>query len=336
MRRRRLLLRIGIAGLVALAGGLVGVWWLGGQLLAPRPATVGAPPADLHAIDVHIEVPDAAPVAGWWIDGQAGHASVLLLHGIRADRRAMLGRARLLARHGYAVLLIDLPAHGESHGDAITLGWREAAAVIAARGWMERQRPGEKRAAVGVSLGGASVLLGPQPSGFDAIVLEAVYSTAHQAIRNRIAMRLGDTAAGLSPLLEMQASMRLGIPVRQLAPIDRIGRVGAPVLVIAGGRDRHTLPAESRAMYESARQPKSFWLLPDAAHVDFQAHDPEGYAAHVIGFLDRQLDTPRDTDQRSRDLDQHQGDLQAKMMLRDDRNGGRTPAPVRPGDPTRN
>lgn len=296
MRWRRLLLRIGVAGLVALVGGLVGVGWLGGQLLAPRPATVGAPPADLQAIDVRIEVADAAPLAGWWIEGRPGRASVLLLHGIRADRRAMLGRARLLAQHGYAVLLIDLPAHGESRGDAITLGWREAAAVAAARGWMERQRPDEKRAVIGVSLGGASVLLGPQPSGFDAIVLEAVYSTAHQAIRNRIAMRLGDTAAGLSPLLELQAGMRLGVPVRQLAPIDRIGRVGAPVLVIAGGRDLHTLPAESRAMYERARTPKSFWLLPDAAHVDFQAHDPAGYADRVIGFLDRQLDTPRDAD----------------------------------------
>lgn len=293
MRRRRLLLRIGIVGLLVFACGLGGVWWLGGQLLAPRPATVGAAPADLHAVDVRIDVPDAAPVSGWWIDGQPGHASVLLLHGIRADRRAMLGRARLLARHGYAVLLIDLPAHGESKGDAITLGWREATAVTAARDWMTRQRPHEKRSVIGVSLGGASVLLGPQPSGFDAIVLEAVYSTAQQAIRNRIAMRLGDMAAGLSPLLDMQTAMRLGIPVRQLAPIDRIGTVGAPVLVIAGGRDRHTLPGESRAMYERARPPKSFWLLADAAHVDFQAHDPEGYADRVVGFLDRQLDTPR-------------------------------------------
>nr|WP_225583808.1 alpha/beta hydrolase [Pseudoxanthomonas sp. PXM02] len=267
-----------------------GLWWLGGQLLAPRPSVIGAPPADLRAIDVRIDGPGAEPLAGWWIEGKPGRASVLLLHGIRADRRAMLGRARLLAQHGYAVLLIDLPAHGESKGDAITLGARESIAVTAARDWMKERRPDEKCAVIGVSLGGASVLLGPQPSGFDAVVLEAVYSTARQAIRNRIAMRLGDAAAGLSPLLEMQVGPRLGIPVTSLAPIDHIDDVGAPVLVIAGGRDRHALPAESRAMFERARSPKSFWLLPDAAHVDFQAHDPAGYAAHVIGFLDQQLD----------------------------------------------
>lgn len=292
MRGRRLLLRLGIAAVLLCAAGAAGLWWLGGTLVAPRPAVIGSPPADLHAREVRLAVPQAPPVAGWWIAGEPGRASVLLLHGIRSDRRAMLGRARLLSRHGYAVLLIDLPAHGESPGDAITLGWREAAAVTAARDWMHEQRPGEKRAVIGVSLGGASVVLGPQPSGFDAVVLEAVYSDARQAIRNRIAMRLGDTAATLSPLLAMQAEWRLGIPVRELSPIDRIANLGAPVLVVAGGQDRHTLPAESRAMYGRARAPKSLWLLPDAAHVDFLAHDPAGYTDHVIGFLDRQLDDP--------------------------------------------
>lgn len=292
MRRRRLLFRISAACLLLLAGGAAGLWWLGGRLVAPHPAVVGVPPADLHATDVRIAVPHAAPVAGWWITGKPHHASVLLLHGIRADRRAMLGRARLLSQRGYAVLLVDLPAHGESPGDAITLGAREAVAVTAARDWMRQQRPGEKRAVIGVSLGGASVVLGPQPSGFDAVVLEAVYSDARQAIRNRIAMRLGDTVARLSPLLALQTEARLGIPVTQLAPIERIDGLGAPLLLVAGGRDLHTLPSESRAMYARARSPKSFWLLPDAAHVDFQAHDSAGYADHVIGFLDRQLDTP--------------------------------------------
>lgn len=292
MRVRRLLIRLSVAALLLCAAGAAGLWWLGGTLVAPRPAVVGPPPADLHARQVSIAVPQAPPVAGWWIAGEPGRASVLLLHGIRSDRRAMLGRARLLADHGYAVLLIDLPAHGESRGDAITLGWSEAAAVTAARDWMQQQRPGEKRAVIGVSLGGASVLLRPQPSGFDAVVLEAVYSDARQAIRNRIAMRLGDTAARLSPLLAMQAQIRLGIPVDQLSPIARIAGLGTPVLLVAGGRDAHTLPSESRAMYERANAPKSFWLLPDAAHVDFQAHDPAGYADRVIGFLDRQLDDP--------------------------------------------
>jgi len=264
-------------------------YWVGGQLVAPRMALVGPAPGDLHAESVVIPG-QAGPIHGWWISGAANEASVLLLHGIRADRTAMLGRARLLARHGYSVLLIDLQAHGESPGEAITLGLRESAGVELAREWIRRRRPGKPIGAIGVSLGGASIVLGPSPSGFDAVVLEAVYPDARQALRNRVAMRLGAVAAPwLGKLLEMQMEPRLGVSPEQLRPIDHIAAIGAPVLVIAGGKDRHTTPTESAALFARARVPKEYWLLPDAAHQDFLHADPNGYESKVLGFLDRNL-----------------------------------------------
>jgi len=165
-------------------------YWVGGKLLAPRMALVGPAPEDLQAESVIIPG-RAGSLHGWWIPGDADKASVLLLHGIRADRTAMLGRARLLARHGYSVLLIDLQAHGESPGEAISLGLRESTGVQLAREWIRRKRPGKPIGAIGVSLGGASILLGPSPSGFDAVVLEAVYADARQALQNRMAIRFG-------------------------------------------------------------------------------------------------------------------------------------------------
>ncbi|WP_163838631.1 alpha/beta hydrolase [Pseudoxanthomonas sacheonensis] len=268
--------------------GLAFSYWVGGQLVAPRPATVGPPPVDLHAEPVLIDG-KPRPIHGWWIAGDADKGSVLLLHGIRANRTAMIGRARMLAKHGYSVLLIDLQAHGESSGDAITLGLRESAGVQSAREWIGGRRPGEPIAAIGVSLGGASILLGPSPSGFDAVVLEAVYPDARQALRNRMAMRFGPGAPLLSKLLEVQVKPRLGISVDRLRPIDHIAVIGAPVMIIAGGRDQHTTPNESAALFASARYPKEYWLLPQAAHEDFQNLDPAGYEARVLGFLHRHL-----------------------------------------------
>jgi alpha-beta hydrolase superfamily lysophospholipase len=274
-------------------------YWVGGQLVAPRMALVGPAPDDLHAESVVI-AGRAGPIHGWWISGDADKASVLLLHGIRADRTAMFGRARLLARHGYSVLLIDLQAHGESPGEAITLGVRESVGVQRAREWMRRKRPGKPIGAIGVSLGGASLLLGPSPSGFDAVVLEAVYPDARQALRNRVAMRLGAVAAPwLGKLLEIQVKPRMGISLNQLRPIEHIAGVGAPVLVIAGGRDRHTTPAESATLFSRARTPKEYWLLPEAAHQDFLRADPVGYENRVLGFLERNLTVDEQAVERS-------------------------------------
>ena len=289
IRKRNAVLK-GAALLFVLLGssGLAFSYWIGGQLVAPRPAVIGPPPADLHAVPVLIES-KPNPIHGWWIAGDADQGSVLLLHGIRANRIAMIGRARMLAKHGYSVLLIDLQAHGESPGDAITLGLRESAGVQAAREWIVRRRPGKPVAAIGVSLGGASILLGPSPGGFDAVVLEAVYPDARQALRNRMAMRFGAGAPLLGKLLEVQVEPRLGISVDRLRPIDHIAAIGAPVMIVAGGRDRHTTPAESAALFASAQHPKDYWLLPQAAHQDFQSFDPAGYETRVVGFLRRRL-----------------------------------------------
>lgn len=201
----------------------------------------------------------------------------------------MVARARLLARHGFSVLMVDLQAHGETPGEAITLGFRESADVRAALRWLRAASATRPVAAIGCSLGGAAVLLGPQPSGFDAVVLEAVYPRVSQAIANRIRIRLGPFAPVLAPLLLVQLQPRLGISVRDLEPIRSVSALGAPVLIVAGAKDEHTTLAESKELFAAASEPKELWVLPEAKHEDFLAADPLGYESRVVGFLREQL-----------------------------------------------
>jgi uncharacterized protein len=285
---RRRTLAVVCAVVVMLAGA---AWYVGGSLVAPQSAAMPSPPVDLDVRTVRIPVPGATYVVGWWHVGTMSAPSVLLLHGVRANRLAMLDRARLLSARGYSVLMIDLPAHGESPGRAITLGLDESRGVVAAHAWLRAQRPTAKVGVVGVSLGGASVLLGPQPCRFDAVVLEAVYPDVHRAIVDRLRMRIGALAPVAAPVLEWQLRPRLGISADVLRPIDRIAALGAPVLIVAGGRDRHTPIDESLAMYARARSPKALWVLPNAAHEDFLARDPIAYRTRVLGFLDAKLQT---------------------------------------------
>jgi uncharacterized protein len=239
--------------LVAMLAVAASSWRVAGQLVAPQPAAMPAPPADLLVRAVTLPLAGGGFVKGWWLPGPATAPAVLLLHGVRANRLSMLGRARLLAREGYSVLLIDLPAHGESPGAAITLDVNESRGVVAARDWLRAQRPGAKVGAIGVSLGGASLLLLPQPYRFDAVVLEAVYPDVHHAIVNRLRIRIGPLAPLAAPLLEWQLRPRLGLSAARLWPIDHIAELGSPLLIVAGARDQHTRLDESRAMFARAR-----------------------------------------------------------------------------------
>ena|SRR5215831_18945351 len=105
---------------------------LGGLLLvsslawAPAPAAIGPPPTDLPIEAVKFESPSASQLSGWFIPGWPHMGSVVLVHGIRANRLAMLDRARLLHRHGFTVLLFDFQGHGENPGRSISFGYLES------------------------------------------------------------------------------------------------------------------------------------------------------------------------------------------------------------------
>jgi alpha-beta hydrolase superfamily lysophospholipase len=258
-------------------------WLLGSKLVEPANHAV-ALPAGFSAQSVSIPGVGHS-IAGWWVDAGNGLPVVLLLHAVRADRSTMVSRAQLLMQHGFSVLLIDLQGHGETPGEAITLGFRESADVVAAREWIRRSASGRKIGVVGCSLGGASVLLAPQLSGFDAVVLEAVYPRIARAVENRIHIRLGFLAPVLTPLLLMQLEPRLHIAASDLEPIRSISRLGAPVLIAGGSKDEHTTLEETRELFDAAPAPKSLWIVEGARHQDLLAYDRQGYEKHVVGFL---------------------------------------------------
>jgi alpha-beta hydrolase superfamily lysophospholipase len=275
----RVIIALGVAVLVVGSAS----WMLGSKLVEPANHPVPLP-SGFPARLVSIPGTDHA-IAGWWLDKGGDSPVILLLPAIRADRSSMLPRAQLLVDQEFSVLLIDLQAHGETPGGAITLGWRESADVQAAHDWLKRTAPMRRIGVIGCSLGGAAVLLGPQPSGFDAVVLEAVYPRAGRAIENRIRIRLGPLAPLLAPLLLVQLQPRLGISSHDLEPIRSVGHLGSPVLVVAGSRDEHTTLAESQELFGAAAQPKQLWVVNGARHQDFLSFDPTGYKSKVVGFL---------------------------------------------------
>jgi len=214
---------------------------------------------------------------------------MLLLHGVRADRREMTGRARFLWRLGYSVLWIDLPAHGESPAAHITYGINEARGVQAALDYLSREFPAEKIGVIGVSLGAASLVLSRPDPAPSAVVLESMFPTIREAVQDRLALHMRAFAAPLAPLLLWQLDWRLGISPDQLRPIASLPALHAPVLIAAGDADRHTTLPETMRLYAAASEPKELWIVQGAAHVDLHAFAPAAYESRVSGFLAKHM-----------------------------------------------
>lgn len=263
-------------------------------LVGGAPARIGAPPVALGAVPVSFASGSGSQVHGWFAAGRPGVGAVLLLHGVHADRRAMIPRARFLHDRGYAVLLPDFRAHGESTGDHTTFGVLESRDALAAMCLLHELAPGERVGVIGVSLGGAAALLGPSPLPADAMVLESVYPTIDLAARDRLRAWLGPVGPLAAPAFVRWLEPAVGFSAHALRPIDRIGAVRAPIFLLAGTADRYTLIEESRALFARAPAPKELWEVEGAAHVDLHLFATEEYERRVGTFLQRTLATTAD------------------------------------------
>jgi fermentation-respiration switch protein FrsA (DUF1100 family) len=275
-----------IAGAVILIAGVIAV---GLFLSAPARAIVGVAPADLPIENVSIASGSGAMLSGWFVSGRPGAGAVVLMHGVHANRLSMLRRARLFHAEGFAVLLFDFQAHGQSTGTRITFGHREGQDAAAAIAYLRTWLPNERIGAIGSSLGGAAALLAPAPLDVDALVLEAVYPDIGSAIENRIGAVLGPAAgivaSPVAALFELLLPPFLGVRAADLRPIDRIATVRTPILLAAGTRDDRTTVAQVRAMFARANEPKRLWLVEGAGHVDLEGFSPAEYRDHVLAFM---------------------------------------------------
>lgn len=257
-------------------------------LTAPHPSVVGLP-YDLSTKEIQFSGADGAILKGWYDPAVTPKGTIILMHGVQANRTTMKDRAQILHEAGFSVLLYDSRAHGESTGKRITFGYLESRDAQAAVALARSFAPDQKIGILGMSLGGAAALLADPPLPVDAMVLESVYPSMDTAISNRIEMRLGSWGGSLTPLFTLQFPFWIGIRADQLRPIDHVSKLTTPKLFIAGTEDRQTPIEESRQLFDRSAEPKEMWVIAGAGHVDFQKQAGNEYEDRILRFFTKYL-----------------------------------------------
>lgn len=271
---------------------------LGCAIAGPAPAAIPPAPSSLAADNVLIHSASGNSISAWVAKGDKGRGAVLLLHGVGSNRLSMLPRAEFLHKLGFTILALDFRAHGESPGEFTTFGARESLDAAAALEFLKTVAPGERVGVIGVSMGGAAALLGAEPLSVDALVLESVYPTIRDAVRDRLVALsgpLGFASRNLtSPILGL-IHRRTGVSESEMQPIQRIGSVHSPILVLAGTADPYTPLKEAKALFARAPSPKTFWQVNGARHEDLYKYLGAEYERRVGDFLTRNLSTAQES-----------------------------------------
>lgn len=274
--------------IVLLVLGLMASWLAGGYICSPwnRPVKL---PDNLAVQKVTFPSDSGSTIHGWLAGSNANRALVILQHGIREDKSSLVERARFLIAAGYAVLLYDFQAHGESIGSKMTFGYLESRDALAAVEFARSRFPGKPIGVIGLSLGAAAATIAKPALEVQALVLEMMYPNVVDATKDRIEMRLGPLGRLLSPLLTAQLKIRTGCSVDDLCPLACVERLATPKLLLAGTEDQHTKIEESEQIYEHAAEPKEFIRFEGARHEDLLAFAPELYKRVILNFLNTYL-----------------------------------------------
>jgi len=279
-KNKKIIISIALISLFALYG-------VGRYLITPHQTNIGDIPQNIKkARAVSFPSKSGAQISGWLFSQTEGKGGVLLLHGVKSNRLQMLSRAIFLQKAGYKVLLIDFQAHGESIGKNITFGGLEALDVDASYKYLADRVCNPTIAIIGVSLGGASALLSSAKSRAKVMILESVYPTIEEAIKDRLEIYLGSFGRYLSPLLTLQLKPSLGFGIDDLRPIDAVSKVEGAVVIIAGSKDKHTTIEESKRLFNRASKPKELWIV-DGKHQDFHKLLGKEYENKILDYLSR-------------------------------------------------
>lgn len=262
--------------------GACSLWGAGTYLSKSANHTIVMPMTDFKSFEFN-------STHGSILSSNQSHKCALLLHGVRSDRTSMIERAEFLKTLGITSALIDMQAHGETEGDTISFGHLESKDASNGMAYLKSNLGCEKIIVIGHSLGGAAALLGSASHEANALVLESVYPTIEEAVRDRLESKIGKIAGVIAPLLYLQIPLRIGVPLERLRPIEALKSVQVPVYIIGGSLDRSTTPSETQRMYDSVRSSKRLWIVEGAAHQDIYAFTRKVYEKKIKEFIDDTL-----------------------------------------------
>ncbi len=229
---------------------------------------------------------DGLTLRGWYVPS-SNRAAVIAAPGRAGSQKP----ARMLARHGYGVLLFDRRGEGESDGDPNAFGWAADKDLDAAVAFLQ-QRPDVDRnriGGIGLSVGGETLLqTAAESDGLKAVVADGAGA---RSLREDLA-RPGTGKWGEIPTsLVITAGTMLFS--NHMAPPNLkslVGRIAPrPVFFIYGEHDQTNVQELTPSYYAAAGEPKQLWEVADASHTGGIDTRPREYEQRVISFFDRAL-----------------------------------------------
>lgn len=254
---------------------------------------------NLTATELVLTTTDGFDIAAYEVFAENPKAVVILISGIHNPSvTSFFGHARLLQEKGYASILYDMRAHGDSEGDTICLGYKE---VLDTKAVVDYITSSEKYKEVpivvfGVSMGGATAInsIG-EIEEIDGVISSSAYASWEDAFYDN--MLLMGAPMGYAwiqrPFVKLYTNFKYGFGTANITPEKEIKKLGDRPALLMHSKGDTQVPYESfTRIMKNAPKHVETWIREGDMHFIVKEEDffkPENDAAYeqkVIGFLE--------------------------------------------------
>jgi fermentation-respiration switch protein FrsA (DUF1100 family) len=201
--------------------------------------------------------------------------TVILVHGIAANRLMGLWYVNIYLDAGYNVLIYDSRAHGESGGNSVTWGYYEKYDLDQWVHWVAKEHPKGIIGVHGISMGAATAFMHAELNESLKQVHFYVADSPYSDLEELLTLQIGTIVNSHNPIwikfLLKYSSAVAYIQSRfrydEVSPIHSVQTVTTPILYIHGEADAIIPSSMSLQLYNATKGYREIHTFPRVGHV---------------------------------------------------------------------
>ncbi len=197
--------------------------------------------------------------------------TLLCMHGYTSTGRMdYCASAPYLHSLGYNILLPDQRSHGRSEGRIIGFSCLEGRDAVSWCRYLEERLGGDCRIMLmGISMGASTVINAAAepdlPDCVRAVLADCGFSSGWEEIKHQL-QRMKIPPFPVLPTADLLLRIFGGYSLRRHTPLENVGRIRVPLLIVHGLKDNYVPTRMGRELYEAAKCDKQLMLVEDAGH----------------------------------------------------------------------
>ncbi|MBQ9428135.1 MAG: alpha/beta fold hydrolase [Clostridia bacterium] len=244
----------------------------------------------LEKEEIYITSFDGLKLHGVFLPNGGSRRVMLFVHGYRSSARHDFAAALpYYIGRGYAILMIDQRAHGQSEGDHITLGVHERRDICDFANELDRRFGGDVQIVLdGISMGAATVLFAANaglPASVRGIIADSGYTSPRDILAYLLREKYRLPAFPILPLVCRRLRKLTGADFGSVSVANTLADNRLPILFVHGEEDGFVPIEMSEAAYEITPSQKTLVRVPGAPHACGYLVDRQNCDAALDRFL---------------------------------------------------